>query len=148
MMTLQFTNNNGHAIITLCGRLDTSCSMQTKADIDQFLSDQQPIQGIAVNAGQLEYISSSGLRILLALAKQYKDFRLTDVNADVYDVLNTTGFVKIMKVDRALRQMSVDDCEVIGIGGVGTVYRINDDTIIKVFRHPEFTHQAPPRAYR
>lgn len=134
MMTLQFTNNNGHAIITLCGRLDTSCSMQTKADIDQFLSDQQSIQGITVNAGQLEYISSSGLRILLALAKQYKDFRLTDVNADVYDVLNTTGFVKIMKVDRALRQMSVDDCEVIGIGGVGTVYRINDDTIIKVFR--------------
>ena len=41
-MTLQFTNNEGHAIITLCGRLDTSCAMQTQAEINQFLSAQGP----------------------------------------------------------------------------------------------------------
>ena len=37
-MTLQFTNNEGHAIITLCGRLDTSSAMQTQAEINQFFS--------------------------------------------------------------------------------------------------------------
>ena len=133
-MTAQFANNEGHAIITLCGRLDTSCAMQIKTDIDQFLASSGPIHHVTVQAAQLEYVSSSGLRILLSLAKQYKDFTLVDVNADVYDVLNMTGFVKIMHVERALRQMSVDGCQVIGVGGVGTVYRIDDDTIIKVFR--------------
>ena len=133
-MTLQFTNNEGHAIITLCGRLDTSSAMQTQTEINQFLSAQSPILSVTVNAAELEYVSSSGLRILLSLTKQYKNFKLVEVNADVYDVLNMTGFVKIMCVERALRQMSVEGCEILGVGGVGTVYRYNDDTIIKVFR--------------
>ena len=134
MMKVQFENHEGNAIVTLCGRLDTSCSMQTKTDIDQFLATSAPISSLTVDAEQLEYLSSSGLRILLSLAKQYKGFKVTGVNADVYDVLSMTGFVKIMTVERALRQMSVEGCQVIGIGGVGTVYRIDDDTIIKVFR--------------
>ena len=133
-MTLQFTNNEGHAIITLCGRLDTSSAIQTQAEINQFLSAQSPILSVTVNAAELEYVSSSGLRILLSLTKQYKNFKLVEVNADVYDVLNMTGFVKIMCVERALRQMSIEGCEILGVGGVGTVYRYNDDTIIKVFR--------------
>lgn len=133
-MTLQFTNNEGHAIITLCGRLDTSSAMQTQVEINQFLSAQSPIHSVTVNAAELEYVSSSGLRILLSLTKQYKDLKLVEVNADVYDVLNMTGFVKIMCVERALRQMSIEGCEILGVGGVGTVYRYNDDTIIKVFR--------------
>ena len=133
-MTQQFTNNEGHAIITLCGRLDTSCAMQTQAEINQFLSAQSPIQSVTVNAAELEYLSSSGLRILLSLAKKYKDFKLVEVNADVFDILSMTGFVKIMHVERALRQMSIEGCEILGVGGVGTVYRYNDDTIIKVFR--------------
>ena len=133
-MTLQFTNNEGHAIITLCGRLDTSSAMQTQTEINQFLSAQSPILSVTVNAAELEYVSSSGLRILLSLTKQYKNFKLVEVNADVYDVLNMTGFVKIMYVERALRQMSIEGCEILGVGGVGTVYRYNDDTIIKVFR--------------
>lgn len=133
-MTLQFTNNEGHAIITLCGRLDTSSAMQTQTEINQFLSAQSPILSVTVNAAELEYVSSSGLRILLSLTKQYKNFKLVEVNADVYDVLNMTGFVKIMCVERALRQMNIEGCKILGVGGVGTVYRYNDDTIIKVFR--------------
>ena len=108
--------------------------MQTQAEINQFLSAQSPILSVTVNAAELEYVSSSGLRILLSLTKQYKNFKLVEVNADVYDVLNMTGFVKIMCIERALRQMSIEGCEILGVGGVGTVYRYNDDTIIKVFR--------------
>lgn len=133
-MTVHFENHEGDAVVTLCGRLDTSYSLQTKADIDAFLAAAGAVRSLTVNADQLEYVSSSGLRILLSLAKKYKDFKVVGVNADVYDVLNMTGFVKIMHVERALRQMSVEGCQVIGVGGVGTVYRVDDDTIIKVFR--------------
>ena len=120
--------------LTLCGRLDTAVSSQVSADINQLLATAGTIQHLTVDAGQLEYISSSGLRILLMLAKRFKQFRITEVNPEVYDVLSMTGFTKMMTVERALRQLSVDGCEVIGVGGVGTVFRLNDDTIIKVFR--------------
>ncbi|WP_288287409.1 STAS domain-containing protein [uncultured Prevotella sp.] len=133
-MTTQLINNEGEATLTLCGRLDTAVSSQVSADINQLLATAGTIQHLTVDAGQLEYISSSGLRILLMLAKRFKQFRITEVNPEVYDVLSMTGFTKMMNVERALRQLSVDGCEVIGVGGVGTVFRLNDDTIIKVFR--------------
>ena len=133
-MTIQFHNNEGEATLTLCGRLDTTVSMKVSSDIEQLLATAGTIQRLTIDAGQLEYISSSGLRILLTLAKRFKQFRIVEVNPEIYDVLNMTGFTKIMSVERALRQLSVDGCEVIGVGGVGTVYRLDDDTIIKVFR--------------
>ena len=132
-MTIQFTNNNGDATITLCGRLDTSVSAKTKSEIDKHLAAGN-INSLTIDAEGLEYISSSGLRILLTLAKSYKNFKVVNVNPDVYDVLNMTGFSKIINVERALRQLSIDGCEQIGVGGVGTVYRLDGDTIIKVFR--------------
>ena len=132
-MTIQFTNNNGDATITLCGRLDTSVSAKTKSEIDKHLAAGN-INSLTMDAEGLEYISSSGLRILLTLAKSYKNFKVVGVNAEVYDVLSMTGFNKIIKVERALRQLSIDGCEQIGVGGVGTVFRLDGDTIIKVFR--------------
>lgn len=133
-MTTQLINNEGEATLMLCGRLDTAVSSQVSADINQLLATAGTIQHLTVDAGQLEYISSSGLRILLMLAKRFKDFRIKDVNPEVYDVLSMTGFTKMMTVERALRQLSIEGCEMIGVGGVGTVYRLDDDTIIKVFR--------------
>ena len=133
-MTTQLINNEGEATLTLCGRLDTAVSSQVSADINQLLATAGTIRHLTVDAGQLEYISSSGLRILLMLAKRFKDFRIKDVNPEVYDVLSMTGFTKMMTVERALRQLGIEGCEMIGVGGVGTVYRLDDDTIIKVFR--------------
>ena len=128
------SNDNGEVMLKLSGRLDTATSMQTSNDIDELLNTAGTIQRLTIDAGELEYIASSGLRILLTLAKRYKDFRIIDVSPEVYDVLNMTGFTKIMNVERALRQLSIEGCEMIGVGGVGTVYRLDGDTIIKVFR--------------
>ena len=133
-MTVQFSNTEGHATLTLCGRLDTSVSSDVKAQIDQHLDHAGTISHLTLDANKLDYISSSGLRILLSLVKRFSNFKIVGVNAEVFDVLNMTGFVKLMTVERALRQVSLDGCEILGIGGVGTVYRLNDDTIIKVFR--------------
>ncbi len=121
-------------IICLEGRLDTSTSPETSDTISRELNNIGTIGKLTCDASRLDYISSSGLRILLTLCKRYKDFRVTGVLPHVYEVLETTGFTKIMTIERAMRQLSVDGCEVIGIGGVGTVYRLDGDTIIKVFR--------------
>lgn len=133
-MVTQLTNNGGKVTLTLVGRLDTVAAQELNAELQPLLAKQDSIESLVVDAEGLEYISSSGLRILLTLTKQYKDFRIISVQPAVYDVLNMTGFTKIMNVERALRNLSVDGCEIIGIGGVGTVYRLDDDTIIKVFR--------------
>lgn len=133
-MIAQIANHEGTATLTLAGRCDTPAAQELNGRLDQMLADAGLIDRLVVDADGLEYISSSGLRILLILTKRYKDFRIVNVHADVYEVLQMTGFTKMMQVERALRRLSVEGCEIIGIGGVGTVYRLNEDTIIKVFR--------------
>lgn len=133
-MNIDIRHEGDSVTLILAGRLDTATSAKASTDIERALATVPVISRLTCDAGQLEYISSSGLRILLSLAKRYKDFRITEVQSLVYEVLDTTGFTKIMTVERALRQLSVEGCEVIGVGGVGTVYRLDGDTIIKVFR--------------
>ena len=133
-MNIDIRHEGDSVTLILAGRLDTATSAKAGADIERALATVPVISRLTCDAGQLEYISSSGLRILLSLAKRYKDFRITEVQSMVYELLDTTGFTKMMTVERALRQLSVEGCEVIGVGGVGTVYRLDGDTIIKVFR--------------
>ena len=133
-METRITKNGTSANLYLEGRLDTAAAQNAMSDIEKQLAVIGPVDQLVCDASQLEYISSSGLRILLVLRKRFSTFRLTEVNPEVYRVLEMTGFTKMMTVERALRRMSVEGCEEIGRGGVGIVYRIDDDTIIKVFR--------------
>jgi uncharacterized protein (TIGR02172 family) len=133
-MDIKTTKHREEVTIALCGRLDTSVSRQVAADIDSQLAECGTVTSLTCDMAEVDYISSSGLRILLGLAQRYKNFRIAEAQPEVYQVFEMTGFTKIMQIERALRQLSVDGCTEIGHGGVGTVYRIDDDTIIKVFR--------------
>lgn len=130
--TIQTIGND--VIIAFDGRLNTATSAEANEKINRELNKIGTIRSLTCDASHLEYISSSGLRILLSLARRYKGFRVTGVQSQVYEVLETTGFTKIMPVERAIRKLVIEGCRLIGIGGVGKVYRLDGDTIIKVFR--------------
>lgn len=85
----------------------------------------------------LEYISSAGLRVLLRVRKAEPTLRLVNVSPDVYEILDMTGFAEIIPTEKAYRRLSVDGCEVIGRGANGEVYRLDNDTIIKVYLNPD-----------
>ena len=90
---------------------------------------------ITLDAGKLEYISSAGLRVLLKLKKGTKGkVRIINVSPDVYDIFGVTGFDNILEVKKAIREIDIKGCEIIGQGGNGTVYRLDEDTIVKVYK--------------
>ena len=91
--------------------------------------------GMIVDAAGLEYISSAGLRVLLGAKKRCrgKTFRIVNVNDEVMNVFDVTGFSEIMDISRAVRQLSVEGCERIGAGACGEVFRLDDETIIKLY---------------
>jgi uncharacterized protein (TIGR02172 family) len=57
---------------------------------------------------------------------------------EINEIFEITGFSEIMKVEKAIRELSLEGAEVIGQGGHGKVLRINGDTIVKLF-HPSTT---------
>lgn len=125
--------SNEEIIISLAGRIDNSNAFDVEKEISNILSENEKLTP-SFDAAELAYISSAGLRILMKVAKSAgKKIKIYDVSKAVYDIFETTGFTNILDVQKALRQVSVDGCELIGSGGYGKVYRLDSETIVKVY---------------
>ena len=98
--------------------------------IEEEIMAQLPTE---IDASQLEYISSAGLRVLMKLRKAVGEVTLHNVSIDVYEILDVTGFTSMLTVKKALREISVEGKTILGQGGNGTVYRLDDETIVKVY---------------
>ncbi|MBQ7736411.1 MAG: anti-sigma factor antagonist [Oscillospiraceae bacterium] len=120
--------------IPLIGRIDSN----NAAEAEQTIRDMLPDAAVPVvlDASKLEYISSAGLRVLLRVKKSNPDLMITGVNSEVYEILDMTGFTEMMKVEKAYRVVSVEGCEEIGRGANGTIYRIDQDNVVKVYNNP------------
>lgn len=129
---MKFELANDVLTIFLEGRIDSSNSEQIGAEIDKIIKEN-PSGSIVLDAEGLEYISSAGLRIILRLRKSHEQLKVSNVSSEVYDIFDMTGFTEIITVEKAYRKLSVDGCEVIGQGANGKVYRLDPDTIIKVY---------------
>ena len=114
------------------GELNSYNADVMEKEIDEVLSSSK-FQTLNLDFAKLHYISSAGLRIILKIKQKHDDSHVINANLDVYDVLQMTGFTNIMDVKKAMREMSVEGAEIIGEGFFSTVYRIDKDTIIKVF---------------
>ena len=134
-MNFNYNVNDGVLNVALEGRLDTDASVKFDAEIAQ-ISKSNPHECMIIDAQKLEYVASSGLRTVLKLAKTEKNFSVENVSPNVYNVFEMTGFSRIINIRKALRKIDLDNCEKIGFGGNGAVYRISEDEIVKVNYNP------------
>jgi anti-sigma B factor antagonist len=87
-------------ILALSGRLDT----ETSADLELALQDLQAAGAthFLIDMADIGYVSSAGLRVLLALAKQLDggrgSLRLCELNAAVTQVFDVAGFSKLFLI--------------------------------------------------
>ena len=133
-MNNKFENNV--LTIYLEGSIDSNNAEEVGNDIDQTRSEH-PDGDLVLDLENLRYISSAGLRQVLRLKKKEKNIKLINVSSDVYEIFDMTGFTEMMDIEKGYRKMSVDGCEKIGEGSNGIVYRLNPDTIIKVYKNSD-----------
>lgn len=85
--------------IELTGRLDTVTSTELADAVAKETINEKLV---IIDFKNLEYISSAGLRVLLALKKQFtaedRDFEIHNLNDVVKEVFNVTGFINILSV--------------------------------------------------
>lgn len=120
----------------LKGTIDSSNAPETEAAIRKALEDH-PSESIVIDFDQLKYTTSAGLRVILRLKQDVDDTKIINAHLEVYNILEMTGFTDMMEVEKAYRVFSVEGCEVIGQGANGKVYRIDRDTIVKVYLNPD-----------
>ena len=118
--------------IAIEGRIDASNAALAEEKIFAIKNDN-PGKHTVVDADNLEYISSAGLRVILRLRKEEPKLAIINVAPDVYDVFDMTGFTDMVTVEKAYQRMSVEGCEFIAKGANGAVYRYDSETILKTY---------------
>ncbi len=118
--------------IELKRRIDSSNSAKLEEDI---LKEIENFKGeIIFDAKELDYISSAGLRVILNIKKTNENTRVINCKPEIYEIFDMTGFVEMMDISKAYREISIDASEIIGEGANGIVYRIDPETIVKVYK--------------
>jgi len=121
--------------IDLKGRIDSNNAPQIEQEI---MSSLEGYEGsLVIDAKELEYISSAGLRVILRIRKAFPDISIINVSSEVHEILEMTGFTELMTVEKAYRVVSVEGCEVIGEGANGKVYRIDQDNVVKTYKNAD-----------
>lgn len=130
---MKINHDDGKLTVYLAGRIDANNAAEIESEISAGLA-KFPGEIPTFDALGLEYISSAGLRVLLKFRKKFaKSLDVIDVSNDVYDIFSVTGFTELLNVRKKLREISIDGCPVIGGGLSSTVYRLDAETIVKVF---------------
>jgi anti-anti-sigma factor len=99
-MEISVTTKDSIAVMNLEGNLDTNTSPDAQKSLDE-LFDSGTLK-ILINFTKVDFVSSSGLRILLATAKKLKDsngeLRVCSLNEDVEEIFDISGFNTIINV--------------------------------------------------
>ena len=122
------------------GELNSVNSESVGEEIDKIIQDKT-FKSLVLDFDRVSYISSAGLRIILKLKQRYDDFSVINASLEVYDVFQMTGFTSMMSIKKALRKIDLTGAEIIGDGFFSTVYRLNKDTIVKVFNRTSDSEQ-------
>ena len=92
---------NGNPVVAkLQGRLDTAAAVEVTPDFQAL--NQLAAGHIIVDCAELEYISSSGLRLFLALRKEVASkggqLQIRAISEDIRQIFTMTGFISLFEI--------------------------------------------------
>lgn len=97
------------------------------------LIEENPDKKLLASCENVTSMTASGMRFLLNLAQIQPSLEVINVPWHIYDMMHIAGLTQMLKIQRGYRQISVDGCKIINRGGHGTIYQLDQDTIVKLY---------------
>ena len=98
-LKVSVSNEGTEYTVTVEGRLDTNTSPELEAKINEVIGNANKL---IIDLGNLEYISSAGLRVLLGAAQVMEgkgDMVVRNVTEAVREVFDLTGFNNVFTIE-------------------------------------------------
>ena len=98
-MTIEKKLNAAELTVTLTGRLDTVTAPQLEKELKESLAG---VESLVLDFGALSYLSSAGLRVLLATQKTMNKqgkMVVKNVNETIAEIFDVTGFADILTIE-------------------------------------------------
>ena len=100
---IEIKENNGGMLAILNGRLDTPAAIKAQQEIGPLLENAD--KEIVFDCTNLEYISSSGLRLFLTIRKEASvkggKVIIENINDEIRKVFMMTGFFNLFEIRNA-----------------------------------------------
>ena len=98
-MTIEKNLNGTELTVAIVGRLDTTTAPHLEAEFKQSIDG---VEKLVLDFAGLEYLSSAGLRVLLAAQKvmnKQGEMILKNVNETINEIFEVTGFIDILTIE-------------------------------------------------
>ena len=98
-MTIEKNLNGTELTVTITGRLDTTTAPDLEASLKESF---EGVTKLILDFAELEYLSSAGLRVLLATQKVMKkqgEMIIRNVNETINEIFEVTGFIDILTIE-------------------------------------------------
>ena len=98
-MTIEKTIHGAELTLILTGRLDTTTAPQLENELKASIGG---IKSLTLDFAGLEYLSSAGLRVLLAAQKTMNkqgSMVIRSVNETIAEIFDVTGFSDILTIE-------------------------------------------------
>jgi anti-anti-sigma factor len=103
---IELHQQDNATVLSVHGRLDANSAPELDKRLTAII-DSEP-NGIVLDFSPTMYVSSAGLRVLLAVVKQMKQAQrpllFCGINANVMDVIETTGLHRVLQIHDTLEQ--------------------------------------------
>ena len=128
------TNEHDEIIVMFSERISVDNAEAVEKELFRIM-DETPGKKKVFDFEKLEYISSSGLRVLLKVSQKMGGrIKIINMPSMIYEIFEDTGFVRLFDITKSVKNYSLDGLDFIGRGTNGEVYRIDRENVIKVFQ--------------
>ena len=98
-MTIEKNLNGTELTVTIVGRLDTTTAPDLEASLKESF---EGVTKLILDFAELEYLSSAGLRVLLASQKvmnKQGEMVIRNVNETINEIFDVTGFIDLLTIE-------------------------------------------------
>ena len=133
-MELDYYKEEQTLLIELPKRIDVKNANEFEESLFN-LPHLNEVKFIVMDAENLNYISSLGFRVILKFKKKFSDTfsSIVNVSDEICNIFNMTGMNSFIKLSKKKRKIDLNSLNPIASGMYGSVYRINEEQILKVF---------------
>lgn len=96
-MELEFKNENGSLTVKVIGKLDTMTAPKLEEELSK---NTDGVGAIIFDLEELKYISSSGIRVLLAIKKKISNMKVLKPTEEIMEVFEITGLADVFDIEK------------------------------------------------
>lgn len=98
-MTIEKNLNGAELIVKVVGRLDTTTAPELETSLKESF---EGLEKLVLDFGELDYLSSAGLRVLLQAQKTMNkqgEMVVRNVNETISEIFEVTGFSDVLTIE-------------------------------------------------